>query len=386
MRFSAPPRAQIATLLAFASFRPLVHAAMWTVTKYVEPVPTTETMTYTIGGTTSLDSYTWTRTRTVKPSITPTASPVTTSTTSNAYLDVAYVYVYLPEGAVAESDLAPTAAKTTDSGDTTTVYVEDVYFTAPASCPTAFTYTSQTTLDIPTDVVDMVTPTSTATTTHVYGIYSTTVIAYLSPNAVPIPSATLSYDFAYTHYVAKCTNPATIFSSSGGGGSSSSSSGNDIDVCTWRWGCAPLKTWIIVLATVLPGLFVLGFIESFFWFRALMRGRRALRLGTICWTCISLWAYCIIAVTQARSRDDQVVLEQQWKQMSAGTRVKLWLKWGFRHKYPVDLLGPEPKANGTAHKMVAETAPLPTPTQPENQTPARDLERGEGAPEVKVLH
>lgn len=28
--------------------------------------------------------------------------------------------------------------------------------------------------------------------------------------------------------------------------------------------------------------------------------------------------------------------------MSAGTKWKLWWRWGFRHAYPVDLLGPDP--------------------------------------------
>ncbi len=41
--------------------------------------------------------------------------------------------------------------------------------------------------------------------------------------------------------------------------------------------------WVIVVASVLPSLFLLGWVESFLWFRQLMPGRKALRFGTVCW-------------------------------------------------------------------------------------------------------
>ncbi len=90
---------------------------------------------------------------------------------------------------------------------------------------------------------------------------STTITAFLSPNAVPIPTASLSNDFTYTYYVAHCTNPAVYFgSTSGGGGSSGSSgsgSGSSSVICGFRVGCAAPKTWIIIVATVLPSIFLL---------------------------------------------------------------------------------------------------------------------------------
>ncbi len=184
-------------------------------------------------------------------------------------------------------------------------------------------------------------------------------------------------------------NPAAvILSGSGSGtgsGSGSSSTYHDAVYCTSRWGCTTLTTWVIVLATVLPTLFVLGFVESFFWFRALMRGRRAWRLGTISWISISLWIYCVTVITPARSREDQQVLEEQWNQMSAGTRFRLWMKWGFRHKYPVELLGPEPGSREARQAMAVPTGVSGlAPEQTESQTTLRDVERGEGAPEIKA--
>jgi hypothetical protein len=44
----------------------------------------------------------------------------------------------------------------------------------------------------------------------------------------------------------------------------------------------------------------------------------------------------------AKSKEEQEVLVEQWNALRAGEKFKLWMKWGFRWKYP-GILGPEPE-------------------------------------------
>lgn len=131
----------------------------------------------------------------------------------------------------------------------------------------------------------------------------------------------------------------------------------DEEICRRRsvYGCITLKNLIIILATVIPSLFLLGFVESYFWFRRLMHGQRALRVGTVCWVCISVWVLCFTRVSPSRGcgPEETDVLKMQWAVLSGGQRLKLWLKWGFRHKYPVELLGESPYNNGWTRRKNA---------------------------------
>ncbi len=274
-----------------------------------------------------VDTYTFTNTRRVRPGVTPTAAGVSTAT--YVYSSSVAVVVYLPTGAVADSDLAPTTT-TSSYFHYSTIYAAPVTYTAPASCPSAFSYT--TVKDVSPAASITAAATSTAT-----GYYYVT--AYLPPDAVSVTAATS--DYVYAEYIASCTNPADVSSH---GSSSYGSGSDDFTVCSARaFGCYSLHTYLIVLAAVLPSLFVLGWLESWLWFRSLMRGRQALRFGTICWILISVWVACFTHTSPSRPRADWPALEAQWRNMSAVTRFRLWWKWGFRHKYPEELLGPDPR-------------------------------------------
>ena len=63
-----------------------------------------------------------------------------------------------------------------------------------------------------------------------------------------------------------------------------------------------------------------------------------MRCGTICWILLSLWVLCFTRMQDARSKEDQKLLQQKWKEMPAGQKFKNW-SWGFRRRYPVPLLG-----------------------------------------------
>lgn len=322
-------------------------------------VTSTSTEYVVVTTTTSVD-YSWdqtntiTTTRTVKSYVTPTADPVATSTYTNVFYEVEVVALYVPPGSVDESDLSLGYGVPPPGGNgvTSTVYVAPVTLTAPASCPTPFTVHTTATVSVADAQTADLRPTSTRSYT---GLWGPAVTLYLSA-APPGPAPTDGY--VYEMYVAECERPPSYASSPG--------LAYDDEVCLRHSVCLTWGQWIIVLATVPPGLFALGFAESFLWFRALMRGRAALRFGTVCWILLSGWVLCATRTTPERPAADRPALEAQWAALSPGQKWRLWWRWGFRHKYPVDLLGPDPRqavAAAAAEAKVEEGQVQQTPEQ-----------------------
>ncbi|KAH8694533.1 hypothetical protein BGZ61DRAFT_452058 [Ilyonectria robusta] len=331
------------------------YASQWTVTSYYAVVETTSTYsTYTEDW--AVDTYT--QTITLKPSAVEDFSVSATSTyvSEDTYYDVKIVEVYYDPTDVDSSDIVPTSTYNSDDY-TYTYYYQEVFYTAPASCETAFTVQTYVDVYIPSEVRDQITPSSVTTYTSSYddGGKYTMVQAFLSEGEVSLSSATTK-DFIQSYYLDDCINPTATGSDRYNGDygygddndddddSSSSGGGYGYTVCSlYGYGCTSLQTWIIIIASVLPGLFVLGFIESFFWFRRMMLGKAALRFGTICWVLLTLLVLCFTRHSPARNKADAPALREQWNAMSIGTRIKLWFRWGFRHAYPIELLGPDPK-------------------------------------------
>ncbi|KAF2623813.1 hypothetical protein BU25DRAFT_167206 [Macroventuria anomochaeta] len=273
----------------------------------------------------------------------------------STYIDVEIVQLYYATGAVAESDLVSrttydyydttTSSATTRSTYSTTEYYMPVTMTAPASCPTIFTVATQAEISyIPSIVTDQLKPTSTEVSTSTGRSYVAEYATwYLPEGAAPFTSTD---DDNYYNYIASCTPPPAQYTSStrtsGGSGSSSSGSDDDDSWTDYRTcyfgGCTDLKTWIIIIATILPGIFLLGFLESWFWYTRLMKGKSAMRCGTVCWILLSLCVLCFTRMQDARSKEDQKLLQQKWKEMPAGQKFKNW-SWGFKRRYPVSLLG-----------------------------------------------
>jgi hypothetical protein len=353
----ATTRAQQASwlllLINIAAVNAQTSTPFWTYTsRFVESISLSQ-YTFMAGDTTT---YSDTSTRTVKSGVTPTVTAFSTSTYDSlyGYDDLQVVYAYYTDGAVPESDLEPTfdysdysrtryqTTSTTDSLQT--VIKMPVTYTAPASCPTSFTYSTDEIVSVPTQVIDQVTPTSKSTGspyTYSYLTYaiSTTETWFLSPGAAPFHTST-AYNYKYS--IASCEVPTaypTLSGGYGGGGYTSGGSDDDIGICSWYSGCTSLKVWVIIIASIIPTLFILGFIENYFWFRRLMLGKGALRFGTISWICISLWVACFTRTQSRRSPEDQKLLRQKWNNTKASDAFKLWWRWGFRHAYPVPLLG-----------------------------------------------
>jgi hypothetical protein len=380
--------ARLAIFVALLAQLQLALASFYTVTSYYLLTTTTSTLTEYCETTGSCDVWTDTAASlTVNPTVTPTAKPISTSTYSDTYDDVEIVSIFLAPGAVPASDLVTATRTSSASRSVYTEYAVPVTWTAPASCPTPFTVTTFAEVYVPAVITAHLSPQSTTSTVYTDHLSSSTytyLTLFLAPTAVPssvLGDTTTDYD--YTAYVARCTNPATwddSSSSSGSGGSGGYHSGDDSGgdgsddwtVCAALTGCVSLATWIIVVASVLPSIFLLGFVESYFWFRRLMRGQSALRLGTICWSALSLWCLCVIRRSPERSSEDQVLLRQYWASLGAGTRIKLWLRHGFRWRYPVELLG-NPSGGNPAVVM-------PVPPPPPGQAQGVADEKGQVQP------
>lgn len=336
-----PVLARVAILIVVLVQLQAAFASFYTVSSY-----------FVITITTSLDdptctsdclAYTSTRTVTVKPTVTPTVSPISSTTETYHEEDLEVVSLYLPGGAVAASDIVTRPPLTPGGYTTYTTYAVPVTWTAPATCPTPFTVATLGTVNIPWEVTAYITAISTTTYIPTYTTSTDPSIVYLTvivnPTAVPATQLDPSLDSNYRAYVSNCRNPTATGAAYYGPGYSDDSGRV---VCSMLTGCVVVpgvKTWVIVVATVLPTMFVLGLVENYFWFRRMMNGRSTLRPGTICWCLVSLWCVMITQNVKARSKEDQVLLRQYWASLGARTRFGLWLRWGFRRKYPTEVLG-----------------------------------------------
>ncbi|KAJ4286202.1 hypothetical protein N0V88_008104 [Collariella sp. IMI 366227] len=367
---TSPVMTRVAIFLALLAQLQPALAAFWTVTSYFAISSTISSRP--AGCTTSCRYYTSSTTLSVQPTATPTASPISSRTTTNTYDDVEVVYLYVPVTAVASSDIITT---TTYASNLYTAYVVPITWTAPSSCPTPFIVETITRVLVPYQVTPYISAVTTAThiTTDTYDDSTRTktyLTYFLDPKALPSSAlADPDDNYYYSYYIEDCRNPTATGAAYWGPGydddddddyGGSRSGGSDWDnytVCSVMTGCVRLRTWVIVVATIIPTIFVLGFIESYCWFRRMMLGKSALRLGTVCWCCMSLWFILLTRKSVARSKEDQMLLKQYWATLGFGQRVKFWLKWGFRWKYPVELLGNPEGRNPVV--VVQQGAPMP---------------------------
>jgi hypothetical protein len=358
-----------------------VNAAKWTITSVY--VQTVSLYTYTNFYIESTQTYTSTYTRnnivTVKPSVTITATPIsayTTTSRSSYYDDGQYVYgdesedvVYIRRfyspGAIAASDLTSSTYDYYSSKKdyTSTYYYQTVEYTAPTSCPTPFTVTTTTAVSIPSQVTDQVSIKSakTSISTYMYDDEAdahtyTYVTAYLASTSHP-SGAAASNNYIYRYYITDCINPSPSSTSSsarptstgsltGNGGSSGSDDSdnqflNGTTSCAWS-NCGSYPYWGIIIVTVLPAIFLFGFLESYYWFTCLMSGKGALRVGTGSWILLCLPFIFLTRRIPGRDTPDQERLSAEWKEKSLGQRFALWRSWGLRYRYPVELLGVHP--------------------------------------------
>lgn len=346
-------------------------SAFWTATARLADFYSLDAYTYPDGSITT-DSVL--QTRTIKSNVTPTAVPTYSSTHKARYdSDVEQVFFYYPTGVVAESDLVPNESRATGSALFTTTdydYSMAIIMTAPSTCSSKFTVTSVASVYVPSEAISLVKPTSTQTgssETDRFGYVTISVTYYLSDGSAPYAT---SLDSNYKYYVQSCRTPPLAYRNASPTGSSRYGSDGDTGdddegpYCYWtngRCGISLLIIIIIIVASVVGGLFFLGFLESWLWFRRLMLGKSAVRCGTICWILISLWVLCFTRMQDRRSTEDQKLLAARWKEMKAGAKFKAWMKYGLRHRYPEEYLG-------QFSKMTVGIVPPGAPLHPQMPT------------------
>ncbi|KAK4459150.1 hypothetical protein QBC42DRAFT_184081 [Cladorrhinum samala] len=337
--------AAMARLVLLLGLLQPVSALYWTVTSYY--VYTTTTMAEPYGCTESCTAtITLEHRANIVRGLPPSATPTSSDRREMIRENYEVVSLYYEPGSVPKTDLYDSHERET-STYMRQKYVVPVTYTAPASCPTPFTVATYTEVGVPSEVMPLLEPTL-AVTDIGDGYALPQVTNFVDSNDLP-PTDRLvaaTTDWVYTAMIADCRNPTATGAAFYGTMGFKSDTGPYKHCNRYYRGCWGTATWVIVLAAVLPSIFLLGLVESFLWFRRLMTGKQALRFGTIIWCLSCFLLFFFTRIQPARSREDQEALRARWKGMGASRKLVLWLKWGFRHKYPVELLG-DPSA-GTA--------------------------------------
>lgn len=341
-------------------------ASQWTVTSYYAVKPTTSVWTYYD------ETYTETATLGLKDGVTPTAQAISTYTSTYSYDDIEYVELYYDGEDIDEDDIMTTTTYEYEYGSPYTYYVQAVEYTAPSSCPTPFTVQTYTDIDVPNAVLDQLSYKTVETSVYTYadGDTYTQITAYVDDPVATMTVDTAS-DWVYTYYIADCRNPTATGAAFYGpgyddddfGGSRYGGGGSYWGSCMGNSYCSGLAIYVIVLASLIPALFLLGFVENYFWFRRMMTGKFSLRFGTVLWIFLLLPVLCFTRQCPARDPETQKALKAQWKTVGFGKALGLWFRWGFRHKYPVELLGAHPLYHNPApgQAQMGQVPPGPPP-------------------------
>ncbi|KAF9882776.1 hypothetical protein FE257_005165 [Aspergillus nanangensis] len=140
---------------------------------------------------------------------------------------------------------------------------------------------------------------------------------------------------------------------------------------------------ILALTIGWIGLFLLlGFLEAWIRFRRLMTGWQTRRGLPICWSLTVLPVSLLLLFWfkkgyRARSTPDSEILQRRWREMGAGTKLRLFFVWGFRFAYP-PMLGPAPARVKTSKQPGKNPGPrLLEPTPPRSPEVGRDHPEGE---------
>ncbi|KAJ5118496.1 uncharacterized protein N7443_007428 [Penicillium atrosanguineum] len=339
------------TLVIYCS---LVRAAPWIVTDYWEEEHITSYL-YDYYYSSNVAPYVTTVNQEVRP--TGTSLPEAVST----YTNVGTGY-YASDVTVVNKLYTATIGTTAYDlayGDTysayeTTIYVVNFTYTAPTGCSTQWTTTTSATVTPPSSIEALLPRTATSTSFSVDKTSSpfspttyTYVYVWVEPTQIPSTSlACLSDESRPTDLYSgsKCqyTGSDNCGYYYGGYDGSDEAWYND---SSWM-GISPLAIILICILGWVGLFFILGVIEAWVRFQRLMTGWQTRRGFPLFWAFmllpVSLFCLCCFRKGyRSRNAGDAAFLQQKWRDMSAWTKFKLFIIWGFRFKYP-DVLGPAP--------------------------------------------
>lgn len=324
-----------------------VSAAPYLVTSYVVLSVYTEAG-YTRSYTTIPESL-YTYTRVVAPPATPVAA-ISTITTNADYTHVTVVELIVSSGSRISYSYDSTALNTD--------FVVPVTYTPDATCTSQnWTFTTNVPIYIPTMVSMSPMSTFASATTLSYLHYNptptTNVVAVLNPtdvNADDLASASSEYS---PYYMTYCYTPTTYCPTASAASCTATwaydrtSSNSGFSSSDYYYYDNSLRDLILICVLVPVGWFLiwllLGLVESWLSFKGLMLGQHRKRGLPYAWCCISIIFLCFTGPTyKAKSAEEQAELLEKWNAMKKREKFKLWMKWGFRWKYP-DVIGAEPE-------------------------------------------
>lgn len=335
--------------LPLSLFALCASAAPYIVTTYVELSVYTEDYGYTDSETT-IPASVYTYTDAVIPA-TP-VSAIATLTESAGYADVTVIQVVVESGsAVTQNNY--------DSSYTQISYVVPVTYTPEPTCTSQnWTFTTNVPVYVP-DIVSLPAVTTfTSATTISYEYYSPTpttgLVAVVNPTDVDASDLAAASSEYMPYGLSYCYTPTTSCATGTASAASCTTTFVYDSSASYYYGGDPYfddKSWItplVLICVLVPvGWFLIwlfiGLWESWMSFKGLMLGRHRKRGLPYAWCCISILFLCWVGPTyKAKSAAEQEVLQERWKAMSKREKFKLWMKWGFRWKYP-DVLGEEPE-------------------------------------------
>jgi hypothetical protein len=334
--------------LALALLRPFVLAAPYIVTNYVE------LSIYTDAGYTESDytqpPTTETETYLVTPATT-SFSPLQTFTADTEYSDLTIIDVVLPTGVGNEISV--------DLSGLATSYVVPITYLPSATCSQNWTFTTQVPVYVPSQISLSAVSLSTSVTTDTYVYYdlkptpTTNIIAILNPTDVDTGDLASASSYNEPYGLSYCYTPTTYCTTIAASStctptfvydSSSNYEGG-------YYGDDPYDSYywqVILIAVLVPVSWILiwlmvGLWESWLSFKGVMLGLHRKRGLPYAWCCVSIFFLCCVGPTyKAKSAEEQAELLEKWNAMKKREKFKLWMKWGFRWKYP-DMLGDEPE-------------------------------------------
>ncbi|KAF4626737.1 hypothetical protein G7Y89_g11420 [Cudoniella acicularis] len=342
------------------SSAPAPAPAPYVVTSYIELSIYTESAFTGLSTTIPVSLYT--HTIGVNPTVTP-LSPITTYTDDSIYAHVSIVEIVLPagEGQTPSYDYDLTATTTTTNMD----YVVPITYKPAATCTgQSWSFVTNIPVTIPRIVQSQMVPVTTLTsaTTYTYGDYNptayTSIIGVLNPTDVDASEVSYASSLYLPYEASYCATPTTYCTTPTAAASASCTVDWSYSDSTYNSGDGSQlfsddtdNSWlvaVILIAVLVPVgwaliWLIIGFWESWMSFKGLMLGLQRKRGLPYAWCCISWIFLCFTGPTyKAKSAEEQVVLKERWAAMGAGEKFKLWLKWGFRWKYP-EVLGEEPE-------------------------------------------
>lgn len=362
-------------LIPYLFLAPILAApAPYIVTSYVELSVYTHLEAETLLGTIYTEEVE-TITQEVIPNATPVTDAVKTLTDTSAYAHITIVEVVLPPGSGSRPTSSYDYYATTTAVQTS--YVVPITYTPKPSCTgTAqnWTYVTNVPIYIPTILASFITPSALTTSISRYTYYDDRVNAATYVNAIlnPTDVAADSLASAYSNYepysMSYCYTPTTTCitlistatctptwrypgyeSPSNSRGSSSS---DDLYSCD-QYYCGDRALLLLIICIPVGWVvlwLLLGLLESWLSFKGIMLGLNRKRGVPYAWCCVLMFFLCFTGPTyRAKSAEEQERLKVQWKEMGAGKKLVLWLKWGFRWKYP-DMLGEEPEKSKRAFR------------------------------------